>query len=322
MEKRRRYLGLLLLVLVLFLVAAGIRDVSAVVSETEPGIEWFSSETGEHYSSELAADAADKAAAAGGTLREPREPNENLVLWKEKLQGIPIIGVLLSNNYEGYEDVSVIAEFSKVLFLFLIILLIYSGLSYVKFPESGAVRWLLAFIVGILATILITTEELIAALQSYKAMGIVLTLFFPMLVLMFFTFVVSSRINAFGIVMQRIMWIIYSVFLFLKAGSMLLIKIGLTAGGYKTVAESGKWIEHSWFTIKGTNNPTFLRKAVEFFMGDLEAAIASAADATILVILVVVSIAVYYFFVVRNEGLTAWLAEAKRKADLEAFKDN
>ncbi len=199
------------------------------------------------------------------------------------------------------------ATLIKWFFLGLIILLIYASLTSANFPESkrgdagkfSFLRWLIAIIVGLLATVFITTPELVAAIQGYKALGITFILFVPLMILAFFTFAVASKVNPFGIVVQRIAWIIYSVYLFIKTGVELIIQflgLGLT----------------------NIQNET-LRNLLNLFSTDLEG---GGADTTIILILFIVSIAVFFIFVVGNEKIVRWFQESRQGADLTRYRDD
>ena len=75
---------------------------------------------------------------------------------------------------------------------------------------------------------MISKEEIITAMTSYTALGIALIVFFPILVLGFFTLVVASKASPMGIFIQRILWLIYSVYLFIKAGTVAFLKYSIT----------------------------------------------------------------------------------------------
>ncbi|MFH1425527.1 MAG: hypothetical protein ABIG28_02235 [archaeon] len=192
--------------------------------------------------------------------------------------------------------------------LILVIILIYASLSYANFPDSPVLRWPISIIVGLLATMLITTPEILAALQSYKALGITFLLFVPIIILTFFTFAVASKVNPFGIIVQRIAWLIYSVYLFIKTGTMLLLK---------------------WYASKAGANlsglvkeGTFTHQLVTFFLGEDFAKTALAGgDTLILVILFIVSIAVFWIFVLGNKKVTEWFVRERRSADITKYQD-
>ncbi|PIN93252.1 hypothetical protein COU54_03780 [Candidatus Pacearchaeota archaeon CG10_big_fil_rev_8_21_14_0_10_31_24] len=213
--------------------------------------------------------------------------------------------------FKDPKDSNVTGEYLKLLVLLLIILIIYSGLSYANFPESGIVRFLFAIIIGFLATIMITTQELVAALQSYTALGIALTLFFPILALAFVTFVVASKVDPLGLVVQRIAWVLYSVYLFIQTASLLIVKWYISTSAGIAGTSTSAALKNSVF---GTNIFKFL------FGNDFETNAAASGDNLVLIMLLVTSIIVFWVFVYKNAATTKWLIDAKRDADLQAYK--
>ena len=192
-----------------------------------------------------------------------------------------------------YEEGSSLSDtFIKYLFLALIVILVYSILAYSNFPESGTLRLFIAIVVGLLATISISPGELTAMLRSYTALGASLILFIPILILGFFTLVVASKVNPIGIFLQKILWIIYSVYLFISSGSALVM---------------GN-LDKSRFTFK----------FFEFFGGK---AAETGESILILTILLVTSIAIFVIAVLGNDMVIAWAAKEKREADVEKYKD-
>jgi len=215
----------------------------------------------------------------------------------------------LLSFWKNPSDSSVTGEYIKLLVLLMVILLIYAGLSYASFPESTIVRVFLALIVGFLATLMITTQEMVAALQSYTALGIALTLFFPILALVFVTFVVASKVDPLGIVVQRIAWVLYSVYLFIQTASLLIVKWYISNNDFKGPT----------LAIKGS---VFGEQIFRFLFGSkfVESA-STGGDNLVLFMLLVTSVIVFWVFVYKNEATTAWLSSERRKADIAAYQD-
>ncbi len=200
------------------------------------------------------------------------------------------------NVWKGTADVGAMASVAKLFLLFLVIILVFSALNSADFPESDIVKVLLSFVVGFLGTVLISNNEVISILQSYSALGVTLTLFFPILILGFFSVVVASKANPIGIYLQRIMWLIYSIYLFIRSGFLLLARVvsDKTGDGYESA-----------------------RNVIAFFIKD---ASKIQTDNTILTILLLVSVAVFIFFVIMNKHFIKWLAEEKTEAASLAHK--
>jgi len=192
-----------------------------------------------------------------------------------------------------------IGAIGKWLILLLIVTLIYSSFSFVEFPENTGMKILLSVIIGFLSTILISQQEVVTIIISYTALGIALVTFLPILILGFFTMVVATKAKPIGIFLQKILWILYSVYLFIKAGFLFVAKIVLQNNG--NVGE----------------NPIF-----KFFLGDANQinTLANNTDNTILLTLIIVSIAVWIICVWRNDFIVAWMASEKTDADSLAHK--
>jgi hypothetical protein len=195
----------------------------------------------------------------------------------------------------GATEFDLAGEIIKWLFLVLIVLLIYSALTFASFPESAGIRLIVAIVGGALATFLLTTQELMTAVQSYSAMGIALVVFFPILVLAFFTLVVATKANPIGILLQRILWLIFSVYLFLKAGILFALSRGPDTLFYDTAS-----------ALSSTKALTSIQ--------------ASTIDKPMLILLMVVAVAVFAIAVVSNKFVVHWLAKEKISGEVESEK--
>jgi len=200
------------------------------------------------------------------------------------------------------EQVDSVGQIIKWFILILIVLLIYSGLSAADFPDNQPIiRFILAVATGFLGTFLITTRELLTALQSYTAMGIALTVFFPIFILGFFSVVVIKRAKPFGIFLQTVLWIIYSVYLFIRTGIYLWLK-NAAANGSLTVGEP--------YSILGFVN-------IEIDVGVMNAI--NAYSGSMLMILFITSIAVFIIMVIGNRYVRKRIDEGLRDAEVDAY---
>jgi len=182
-------------------------------------------------------------------------------------------------------DTGAVAEFVKLMILLLVIILVYSALTQVQFPDQATLRVLIAVIVGFISTVMITQSEILAIMTSYTALGVTMALFFPILILAFFSFVVAVKVNVMGILVQKIMWIIYSVYLGIQALALLIIK---------------------WAGAEG--------------IAGIDVTVSESS--TILIILLVAAIVIPIFFVRENDHMITWIADTKRSTDLDiALKD-
>jgi len=238
-------------------------------------------------------------------------------------------------------DLGAIAIFLKYIFLVLSILLVYSALAYGKFPESAGLRIAIAIVVGFLITFMISTSEVLTAMTSYSALGITLIIFFPILILGFFTLVVASKASPMGIFLQKIMWVIYSFYLFIKAGAMLLLKYSMSSAGDvvskaytvgtdgaiaygTTIIDKAGTITDKTFTgnqilVYDKSNEA-VSSIIQFFAGKDPATLNSftQADNTILTILLIAAIAVFIIMVASNKAVSAWVTKEKIDSEIEA----
>ena len=96
---------------------------------------------------------------------------------------------------------------------------------------------------------------------------------------------------------------IYTVFLFIKVGGILLYR----------------WLGGTDFSTPVVESE-FLRDIYNFLAGDPSKAY-GAGDTTILIVLLISAIAVFVIFVAKNDTLVHWLAHQKRNADLTKSED-
>ena len=220
------------------------------------------------------------------------------------------------------ENYGVIGVLLKYIFLFLIIILIYSALASAKFPKNVFLRFLIAIIAGFLVTFMISKEEIITAMTSYTALGIALIVFFPILVLGFFTLVVACKASPMGIFIQRILWLIYSVYLFIKAGTVAWLKYSMTTNGVVESFDIAATEGQAASKVLQYGNGKVVSPIIQFFVGKNVDVLNSFenADNTILIILFVVAIAVFVIMVVSEKPIIAWLAKEKIEAEVEAQK--
>jgi hypothetical protein len=137
----------------------------------------------------------------------------------------------------------------------------------------------------------IPSGDILAAVTAYKALGVTLTVFFPIFILGAFTFVVAIKLNTIGIVLQRIMWLIYSVYLFISTGASLL------AG--EAISKMPDLIENifGWFGVVPVE----------------------PAQRTVLAVLFIISIGLFILMVISNKWVIDRItAEAREAAALRS----
>ena len=178
--------------------------------------------------------------------------------------------------------------------LALIVILFYAGLSQLSSgSHSGLgnplVKFIIAIILGFFTTFFITTKELLTAMQGFSAAGIALTVFLPLIALLLFTLVVTSGGNPSGILMQKILWIAYGFFLFIKTGWLLLLQNG--------------WVKDSFFGAKVAQTTIDSAKDLDLF---------------VLWTLFIVSIATIIIMGWGNRHISALILKMKSDADIQS----
>jgi len=118
------------------------------------------------------------------------------------------ISDLFSNWNAGTLD----ANIAKYLFWFMVTVLIWSALSFARFPPNGIFQGLIAIPAGFLATAYLTPGEVFTVLQSYETLGIVLTFIVPFMLMLFFSAMFTSNQKIGTLSVPKIM---FEVFLWL-----------------------------------------------------------------------------------------------------------
>jgi len=114
----------------------------------------------------------------------------------------------------------------KYMLLIIVTLVVFMFLAVMNFPSkgSGVIRLLLSVFVGFLGTWLIKGTELYAVLVSYSGLGFAITVFLPIIILVFITLGMGKKGNMFGIYSSIILWVIYSLYVFFKGAVILMSK--------------------------------------------------------------------------------------------------
>lgn len=205
--------------------------------------------------------------------------------------------------------------------LVLVVILVYSALASANFPESTFLKLLMSVVVGFLATFLITTQELLTTIQSYTALGMTFSIFFPIMILGFFTSIVVTKGNPTGIYLQKIMWLIYSVYLFLKTLALYILTQATwdSAKGAIIIPDWASYLSpiikpfYAQFSAAGKTKEAVATELLNF--------VKSSYDTTILYLLLIVSIAIFVICVLGNKIVVAWLAKEKMDAEVQAQKE-
>ena len=212
------------------------------------------------------------------------------------VQKNPVIGPII----QGWERGEIQKSTLKIFLLILITVLLFSTFSFVDFPSGFILKSVLSIFLGFFITFFITPDEILGALLGYKALGVSLMIFFPILILAFFSFMVAFRMsNPFTLLAQRLLWLIYGLFLIFRVISISLGLVGLSGGGGFIVQYFG----FIWnFLAGGFANTT------------------SGSLITLLIIHLIVGITVIWIFVIKNQEFIRFVYDEKLKAEVAAGK--
>ncbi len=148
------------------------------------------------------------------------------------------------NNYFSFLDIwekgtSLDQTAAKYLFLFLIMLFVLAVLSSADFPQSSVLRFFLSIVIGFLATFFITPDEIYALLASYSGLGLTISLFLPVFILVLSTVMLARRANSLGVSSSVFLWAIYGVYMIYKGSMIFLFKLMITNHESISVAADG-----------------------------------------------------------------------------------
>jgi len=106
-------------------------------------------------------------------------------------------------------------------FWFMITILVFGALNFAKFPPNSFLQFLIALPVGFLATAYLAPAEIFSILQSYEALGIVLSFLLPFALLVFVSamFVSNEKIKAMSmpkILLEVFLWLFFTIVLGFK----------------------------------------------------------------------------------------------------------
>lgn len=136
------------------------------------------------------------------------------------------------------------AMISKLLLIALVVMLVYSVMSFIPFFQKEPIKWVASIIIGILSFLFVSADNIRYILSTYEGLGIILTSVLPLIILVAFTLKLReaswTKDNAFG----------YAI-------SGALIKVVIL--GY--IAYVGiRWVNLSFFTplIEPTKTPELI----------------------------------------------------------------
>jgi len=247
---------------------------------------------------------------------------------------------LWKNGYSNLKttgDFQLLGETLRYLVLIIVVLAAYSAFTAMEFPSGAPLRILLAIIVGLLGTFMITTNELITALLSYSALTTTIILAIPIFVLLGFTIIMAYKAKSAGLFASRILWATYALLLFFK-GILLII----LSQNFRVAESAGRYVA---YPIVGSKVPSYLsaflpnkliNKTVEVVINNVPTSknitipapdpvkigqMMGGADISTAWIFVISAIAIFVVMV-GSRWVYVWLDEESKKAAIESVKSN
>jgi len=126
------------------------------------------------------------------------------------------------------------------------------------------------------------------------------------------------EINSCGIYFQKIAWVIYSVYLFIKTAGLLVIKYEGGGGMLQSPFDSSSGVLGN--IVAGI--VSLVKPLIKPLIPDPKEAglLLSLYSTQMLGLLMIVSIAIFIIMVLGNDHVTAWLLKSREDAAIQAYK--
>lgn len=190
------------------------------------------------------------------------------------------------------------------MFIIVVLIFAYEAFAFIKIPKSAFLRAILSLVIAFGAAMVVSKTEIYTALLSYGAAGIALFLALPILVLAAFSVMVAYKADPFGLLLQKIIWIIFGSYLIIKSTVLLFIKSQI----FNFTSMTAAWAPDGWacqlvnfFGVKSFYNANY--------------------DSTILLIHIIVAIAAFAIFVVWNDKTEAYLQQYFKDQEIKKLRD-
>ncbi|MDO8459618.1 MAG: hypothetical protein Q7S74_00775 [Nanoarchaeota archaeon] len=146
----------------------------------------------------------------------------------------------VKSMFSDWQQGNLSINVAKYLFLILLTLIIFAVLGLISLFENlhTSLRFVIALIIGFLATAYLTPSDVYTTLASYGALGIVLSAVIPLVILVFFSMEIYKNGGVGGILLSKVMWGAFVVFLIWK----LIDGIFGVTGGVKIIGQWEGWI--------------------------------------------------------------------------------
>lgn len=205
----------------------------------------------------------------------------------------------------GEGDLTLVGQLIKWIILILIIMIIYSALHTIELPSNTPLQIIISIVLGFLVTFFITTNELLTLMQGFSTLGIAIAVFIPFIVLAAISVMVAKSLSPIGIYVQKILWVIYTVYLLIKTFTLWGL-MNADAGVVNNAATTNSTVQIWGFYHYPVDKATAL--------------LVQHADKGVLVMLVIVSL-VSLAIMLSNKVVLAWFAKEELDAAIQSEKN-
>ncbi len=214
---------------------------------------------------------------------------------------------------------------SKYLVLILIGVLIFSSLSSANFPESGILKVVLSVVVAFLSTWYLVPEELIGIFSSYTGLALVISIVFPIFLLIFLSFAITKKVRQLGILGIKALWGAYGIWLVWRGFVVIVLKYSYR-NWKEIITTEGILYNGSidWLNLPGVGilkSAQWIGVPVSNMISETALYEALRVSTTIAVMFLVIGIIIFWMGVVRTAWIHEWLKKTERETVVSNFKD-
>lgn len=127
----------------------------------------------------------------------------------------------------GDEDSALGMNFAKILLIALVAMIVYSIAAVIPFvSQNDGVRWSISIIIAVLSFLFISVADIRYILINYQALGVALTTFIPLVIIILFTWEFRKKSPAIAGVVNKL---ILTLFILYSGWNWLNLDVGVSA---------------------------------------------------------------------------------------------
>lgn len=147
-----------------------------------------------------------------------------------------------SETIDAWENGTMEATVAKYLLFALLTIFLLTILNTADFPPTWIAKAIFSLAIAFIGIAYVTPAEVLGVVQGYSALALALIVIIPFMILMFFSaqlLVGKNKLNVGSLLLQRMLWIMFSLFLL-----------------YKLVLVAFAWF--GWVDLPGYNASSFI----------------------------------------------------------------